>query len=171
MTFSSDITAEHARAAAEIEADVGVEQVADIYADALLGVAEKAGRTKAVLEEFDTLVGEVYARFPKLEAILGSALVSHEEKLEILDRVLGGKVSREFLDFLKVVSRHGRLDIACGRFSARRGCDTTDLRGQVRVCLTTATPLDQRPGSTTDRKPSARCWVASPWWSRSSIPR
>ena len=142
MAFSSDITAEHARAAAQIEADVGVEQVADIYADALLGVAEKAGQTEAVLEEFDTLVGQVYERFPKLEAILGSALVAHEEKLEILDRVLGGKVSSEFLDFLKVVSRHGRLDILRAILRQAR-LRYERLRGRVRVCLTTATPLEQ----------------------------
>ena len=49
------------------------EQVADIYAAALLGATEKAGQTAAVLDEFDALVGEVFPQFPKLEAILASS--------------------------------------------------------------------------------------------------
>ena len=41
MAESRDITAEHARTAAQIEADVGVEHIADVYAKALLDAAEK----------------------------------------------------------------------------------------------------------------------------------
>ncbi len=141
MPNPADITAEHARAAAEIAADVGVEQVADIYAAALLGATEKAGQTAAVLEEFDALLGEVFPQFPELEAILGSTLVSHEEKAALLDRIFAGKVSDQFLDFLKVLSRHGRLD--CLRMIRRQAQWQWDrLRGRVRVRLSTATAMD-----------------------------
>jgi len=140
MPNPADITAEHARAAAAIVADVAVEQVADIYAAALLGVTEKAGQTAAFLEEFDTVIGEVFPRFPDLEAVLGSTLVSPEEKAATLDRIFKGKVSDLFLDFLKVVSRHGRLD--CLRMIRRQAQMQLDrLRGRVRVRLSTATPL------------------------------
>ena len=44
MANPADITAEHARAAADIAADVGTEQVADIYAAALLGVTRRPAR-------------------------------------------------------------------------------------------------------------------------------
>ncbi len=137
----SDITAEHARAAAEIAADVGVQQVADIYAAALLGATEKAGQTAAVLDEFDALLGEVFPQFPELETILGSTLVWHEEKAALLDRIFAGKVSDQFLDFLKVLSRHGRLD--CLRMIRRQAQWQWDrLRGRVRVRLSTATAMD-----------------------------
>ena len=55
------------RPAAEIEADVGVEHVADVYAKALLGAAETAGQTDAVLDEFDALVADVLDRSPQFE--------------------------------------------------------------------------------------------------------
>jgi F-type H+-transporting ATPase subunit delta len=76
-----------------------------------------------------------------LEAILGSTLVSHEEKAALLDRIFAGKVSGLFLDFLKVLSRHGRLD--CLRMIRRQAQWQWDrLRGRVRVRLSTATAID-----------------------------
>ena len=117
------------------------EQVADIYAAALLGATEKAGQTAAVLEEFDALLGEVFPQFPELEAILGSTLVSHEEKAACWTASSQGRFPTQFLDFLKVVSRHGRLD--CLRTIRRQAQMQWDrLRGRVRVRLSTATPMD-----------------------------
>jgi F-type H+-transporting ATPase subunit delta len=140
MAESADITAVHARTAAQFEADVGAEQVAGVYAGALIGAAEKAGQTEAVLAEFDALVEQLFGQFPRLEDILASALVSHQEKVQILDNVLAGKVSPQFLDFLKVVSRHGRLDILRAiRYQAQLQYER--LRGRVRVRLTTATTI------------------------------
>ena len=49
MSESKDITAEHARTAAQMEADVGAEHVADVYAKALLDTTERAGQTEAAL--------------------------------------------------------------------------------------------------------------------------
>ena len=40
MPDSRDITAEHARTATDIEPDVGAEHIAEVYAQALLEVAE-----------------------------------------------------------------------------------------------------------------------------------
>jgi F-type H+-transporting ATPase subunit delta len=141
MAESADITARDARTAAEMEADVGAERIADIYAAALLGAAEKAGTTDAVMAEFDALMREVLAAFPRFEAVLSSALVSHEEKLALLDRVFAGKLSPLLLTFLKVVSRHGRLD--CLWAVHRQAHVLFDrLRGRVRVRLVTAAPVD-----------------------------
>ena len=41
MSESRDITAEHARTAAEMEADVGAEHIADVYAKGLLAATEQ----------------------------------------------------------------------------------------------------------------------------------
>jgi len=140
MAESDDITARDASTAAQIEADVGVEHIADVYGQALLGAAENAGRTEELLQEFELLVTGVLQRFPRLEAILVSALIRHEEKAGILDRVLGGRFSPLMINFLKVVSRHGRLD--CLRAIHRQTRLLYDqLRGRVHVQLTTATPL------------------------------
>ncbi len=141
MAESRDITAEHARAAAEIDADVSLERIADVYAAAALAAGEKTGKTDEAIAELDALIDELFAKFPKLEAVLASALVSHEEKCAILDRVLGGRASTAFVNFLKVVSRHGRLD--CIRVIRRQAWLQYDrLRGRVRVKLSTAAPVD-----------------------------
>ncbi len=141
MSETRDTGAEHARRAAALDADVGREQIADIYAEALLRAAEKAGRTEAVLADLDAVVGELLDVHPHLEALLASPLAPHEEKQGLLDRLLGGQIERLLLNFLKVVSRRGRLDcLRAIRRQARLQYDR--LRGRVAVQLTTAAPLD-----------------------------
>ena len=139
--MSEDLRARDARLAAEIQADVGVEHIAAVYAEAFVGAAENAGRAEALLEEIDSLFADVLDRFPQLERTLASGLISHPEKVRILDRTLGGQASPLVLNFLKVLSRHGRLD--CLRAIRRRAHAVYDrMRGRVRVRLATATPID-----------------------------
>ena len=146
MSEANDLNAEHATTAAQINADVGVEHVADVYAKGLLGATENAGLTETVLGGLDELVAAL-GQFPKLENILASALVSHDEKSAMLDRVFGGRVAPLVVDFLKVVSRHGRLD--CLRVIHRQARLLYDeLRGRVHVDLATATPV---PAALADR--------------------
>ena len=140
MSESRDITAEHARAAAQMEADAGVEHIADVYAKGLLAATERAGQTAAVLDEFDAVMTEVIGSFPKLEAVLDSILVLPEEKVALIDKTLGGRVSPMLVNFLKVVARHGRLDclraIHCQTHAAY-----DKLRRRIPVRLTTAEPI------------------------------
>ncbi len=143
MAESADIIARDAQNAARLSPDVGREKVGEIYACALLGAAEHAGQTVAVLEELETIVGEVFVRFPKLETVLGSLLVSPEEKSAVLDRVFAAQVSRLLLNFLKVVARHGRLDcLRPIRNQARKLYE--QMQGSVRVRMTTAAAVDPR---------------------------
>jgi F-type H+-transporting ATPase subunit delta len=141
MADSKDITAEHARTAAQIEADVGVEHIAAVYAKALLDATEHAKTTAAVVDEFDAVMTELLDRNPKLEAILASMLVSPEEKAGILDHILKGCASAVLVNFLKVIARHGRLD--CLRAIHGQVHVLFDaMRNRIPVRLTTATPLD-----------------------------
>jgi F-type H+-transporting ATPase subunit delta len=141
MPESADITARDARNAARFSPDVGRERIGEVYARALLGAAGKAGAGPAALEELDAIVGEVFVQFPKLETVLGSLLVSHEEKAALLDRVFGARISRLLLNFLKVVSRHGRLDcLRAIRTQARKLYE--ESLGNVGVRLTTAAELE-----------------------------
>lgn len=129
-----------ARLAAELSADVGVHHIAEVYAEAFLGATEKAGQTAALVDEFDALVRDVLDVFPKLEDVLASALVSHEEKYGVLDRVLGGRASPLLLNFLKVLARHGRMDCLRAVHAAVHRC-YDELRGRVPVRLSTAEPV------------------------------
>lgn len=140
--MSQDLPQREAQLAAKLHADVTVEHLADVYAEAFLGAAQGAGQMDALLEEFDSILTDVLGQFPDLERVLASALVSHEEKTGILDRVFGGRVSPLLLNFLKVLSRHGRLDLL--RPIHRRAHQQYDrLRGRIRVRLTTPIAIDE----------------------------
>jgi F-type H+-transporting ATPase subunit delta len=66
--------------------------------------------------------------------------LTHEERLPILDRAFGGRMSPTTLTFLKVVSKHGRLD--CLRAIARAARKQLDAaRGRVEVLVESAAPL------------------------------
>jgi F-type H+-transporting ATPase subunit delta len=130
-----------AQYAAEVNADVGLEHVADVYAEALLGAAENAGQSEALLEEFDSLMGDVLEPNPKFGEILASGFLAPEEKDAILDRVFSGRASATLLNFLKVLAQHGRLD--CLRAIHRQTRLMYDQRmNRVHVRLTTAAPVD-----------------------------
>lgn len=120
--------------------NVGAQQVAGVYAKALVGAAQKADRLDELVVELRDFLATVLDPFPKFEEVLGSALVAHEEKSQMLDRLFASKLSATMLDFLKVVSRHGRLDVLRAiAGEVERQYD--ELRGRIRVQLHTATPL------------------------------
>ena len=140
MAAALDKSAEDARTVASMEAEVGVEHIADVYAQALLSAAEKAGQTASAIAEFDALMAEVLDANPRFQAVISSAIVSPEETSGILNRVLGGRVSTLFMNFLQVVSRHGRLD--CLRSIHLQTHILYDLlQNRIRVQVITAEPL------------------------------
>jgi len=140
--MAQDPTARDAQLAAQLDADVGVQHLADVYAEAYLGAAQSAGRTEELVAEFDSFLADVLSVFPAVEQVLASPLVSADDKAALLDRLIGSQASTVFLNFLKVVARHGRLEIL--RAIHRQTHQQYDrLRGRVRVRLTTASPLSE----------------------------
>ncbi len=140
--MSQDPQARHAHLAARLDANVGKQHVAAVYAEALLNAGQEAGQADAILAEFDAFLGEVLDAFPDFESILSSRLVMHEEKEGLLDRAIGGQASPMFLSFLKVVSRHQRLDLL--RAVRRQAHERLKrIRGGVPVRIATATPIDE----------------------------
>lgn len=120
--------------------NAGQQYLSKIYAKAFLGVTEKAGTTELAVAELNSFVADVLDKLPNFEALLCSPRVSHEEKERILDRGFAGKMSVPVLNFLKVVSRHGRLD--CLRSIVRAVRQLLDhLRGRIEVLVTTAVAL------------------------------
>jgi F-type H+-transporting ATPase subunit delta len=120
--------------------DPSRQHLGTVYAKALLGAAEKVGNADQVVEELESLVSDVLNKLPQLEATLYSLRLTHEERLPILDKAFGGRLSPTLLTFLKVVSKHGRLDSlrAIAR-AARKQLNTA--RGRVEVIVQTAHPL------------------------------
>ncbi len=120
--------------------NVAARQVAVVYAKAFLAAAEKAGQTDALVDQLDG-VAQLLEQFPDFEAVLGSALVAPEEKVQVLERLFANRLAPMTLDFLKVLAQHGRLDLVRAvQIEVSRLHD--ELRGRVRVEVQTAAPLE-----------------------------
>jgi F-type H+-transporting ATPase subunit delta len=91
--------------------DVTAERIARVYATAFLDAVAKTGDSDALVDEFSSLVTDVLDKFPLFEHTLRSELVPHEDKEQSLDRLFRGRASAQVLNFLKVLSKHGRLDL------------------------------------------------------------
>jgi F-type H+-transporting ATPase subunit delta len=121
--------------------DTGMWRTAVVYAEALIAAAEKAGVADAVVQEFDSFVDDVLEPLPKLEAVLTSNFVEEEVKVKMLEKALSGKASPVFLSFLKVLTRHGRLDmLRLVHLTTHEEYDRVKKR--MRVMVSTAEPID-----------------------------
>jgi F-type H+-transporting ATPase subunit delta len=120
--------------------DIDAQRVGALYAKALLSAAEAAGQTDVVLLEFDGLVTGVLDRQPKFESILASGIVPAEEVVAVLEKAFGGRTSPLFLNFLRVLAKHGRLNSLRAVHAAAHEL-YNQMRGRVAVRVTTATDL------------------------------
>ncbi|MBC7337021.1 MAG: F0F1 ATP synthase subunit delta, partial [Clostridia bacterium] len=109
--MAQDLEARDARFAAEFAGDVTVEKIASVYAEAFLNAAEKTGQVEELVAELRAIEEEVLKPFPRFAELLGSGIINHEEKLEILNRVFEARVSPLVMNFLRVLNRRDRLDI------------------------------------------------------------
>ncbi|MGQ9562760.1 MAG: ATP synthase F1 subunit delta [Thermogutta sp.] len=140
--MSQDFDAQDSRFAAEFAGDVTVERIAAVYAESFLNAAEKNTDPAAAVAELDWIVEDVLKPYPKFADILGSNIISHEEKVGIIERVFKGRVSALVLNFLKVLARRGRLDIFLPIVRAIH--EEMDRRnGIIPVRVVTAAPLDE----------------------------
>jgi F-type H+-transporting ATPase subunit delta len=133
----TDIT-EQARPATVLDDDA--RRVGRIYAEALYGAAEKQGQAAEVLDELETLVGEVFNRVPHLEEFLASAAVGRERKAEVLRQTFQGRASDVLTRFLFVLNNHDRLGVL--RAVAQTYREMHDRKtGRVRVRVESVVPL------------------------------
>ena len=121
--------------------DVDAERLASVYASAGLDAAGGIGEQEQVVNELDAIVGEVLSLDPRLQQILASVLIAAEEKVSMLDRLFGGKVSTTTLNLLKVMARHKRLNLLRDVAKVSRKL-WQDRSGRIPVELETANPLD-----------------------------
>jgi|TARA_B100000519_G_C14194160_1_gene414581 F-type H+-transporting ATPase subunit delta len=125
----------------ETTLDTGKQQVGEVYAASLLKAAEQAGETATVLSEFQSLVEDVLNVNPQIESILGSPRIAHDEKVSMINKAFQGKATKTFLNFLKVASKHGRLDCLRVTFASFRE-QLFAQQGRLEVQVTTAQELD-----------------------------
>lgn len=119
------------------------EHVGEVYAKALLGVARKSSNTDELLNQFQTVVEEVFSKNPKLEAALNSPKLSVEQKESLLDKILGPHVDPTLLKFIKVLCRRQRLNFVRGIQRSITEFRDEEL-GRVRVLVTSAIELSSQ---------------------------
>lgn len=113
--------------------------VAQVYARALLGLAEEAEAAESVLEELEGLRA-LLDRLPELESLFASPLVEAEDKARMLEERLRGRAGDLVVDCLQVMNRKGRLGLVRELVTAYREL-YEDARGIVGVRVVTAVPL------------------------------
>jgi len=116
--------------------------VGPIYAKALLAAVGSTGNVDSVMEQFHSLIHDVFDKQPVLEMALANPKLASDEKIRVLDKVFAGKMDATLLTFLKVVSRRGRLNAIRGIYRAAASL-RDEAVGRVRVLVTTAQPLDE----------------------------
>jgi F-type H+-transporting ATPase subunit delta len=125
--------------------DVGGQRVAHVYAEALLNAAEEEHQADAVVEEFESLVDDVFRASPEMEAAFGNYAIGRHVKEEVIRKAFEGRASGVFLHFLLVLNQHERLELLRPILAAVKA--VRDQRGgRVRALVTSAAPLpdDQR---------------------------
>jgi F-type H+-transporting ATPase subunit delta len=112
------------------------------YAEALIDAAQKEGSVDAVLDELAEIEEDVLKAFPRFAEILASGRIPSAEKDRMLRALFEDRASGIVLRFLRVLNRHGRLNLlGVVRREARTLWDRRNRRIPVRV--RTAVPLDE----------------------------
>lgn len=125
----------------------GARRLASIYADALLGAAEKKNLVDAIGEELRGIVRDVLSGNPRIEQLFASPIVRRSLKEPLLARAFQGKVDEILFDFLIVLNRHDRLSLLRQVQSAyAEHCDKRAKR--VRVVVRSAVALDDKQKQT-----------------------
>ncbi len=133
-------SASNSNGAARKNFEVGAQQVATVYARALLDAAEQQKQADAVVAELDSFIVDLLDKLPQLEAVLNSMVVEPEQKIGLLDRLLGGKANPLLLNFLKTLARHDRLDVLRPVHQSIHVL-LDELRHNLRVEVRAAAPL------------------------------
>jgi F-type H+-transporting ATPase subunit delta len=123
-------------------ADVSVERLAAVYAEALLNAAQANGDVAQVLEELDSLIDDVFKNDSRIESLLGAAAVGRNARGEAINKAFAGKASATFHRFILVLNDHERLDLI--RPIRRAAHELNDDRSQrLRVHVYSAIDLTQ----------------------------
>jgi F-type H+-transporting ATPase subunit delta len=115
--------------------------VARSYAEALVDAAAKSGREDEILDELESIAATVFDAKPEFAAIFESPTISPAVKDRVLAETFDGRVESMNLDFLRVLNRHGRIDILPLVVRSARAI-VDKRRNRIHVKVKSAVPLD-----------------------------
>lgn len=84
------------------------EVVAQVYGLSLFEVAQEAGQVKDMLDEL-TQVTDLMEQYPGFQNLLGSPVLSKEERVRLVEEDFNGQVSPYLFNFLKLLAENGRM--------------------------------------------------------------
>lgn len=117
----------------EATLDVTAEQIARTYAT---GFLRAVNYEEAAVSDLEAVNEEVLRQHPQFDEAMRSAFLDHDVRVAMIDNVLGGRVAPAVVNLLKVLSNHGRMELA-GEVSrqARKLLDKKQGRADVLVRL------------------------------------
>ena len=117
-----------------------IQSIDQVYAQALLDLADEVGQLDAVADEMAQL-GELAREQPDLVCLISTRTLSVEQRGRIIENMLKGRVSDLVYRFLQVVNAKNQLDRILGIVKAvLEGLD--DRHGIVRVKAFLAVALE-----------------------------
>lgn len=120
--------------------DPGAAQVARTYAVSLLDAA--GPEADAVLEEYGAFISEVLPKTPDLAKLLLSQSLGVDDTIVLFDKTIAPYTSPLFANFLRVLTRHRRLNVF--RLIYDLATREAEKRaGKQRFQIRSATPLAQ----------------------------
>lgn len=122
--------------------DPGAKAVASLYARSYLTAAQQNNVSDAP-EELASFVDDVLAKSPDFQSLLISESLGRDEKLGLIDRVVAPKSTEFFSNFLKVLVRHGRIDLI-GAIREVVVQVQEELSGKQRVQIRSAKALSEK---------------------------
>jgi F-type H+-transporting ATPase subunit delta len=90
--------------------DPSSQAVARTYADAFLDAAA-AAKGDSALEELGSFVDDVLNKVDTLRQVLFSRIISRDDKIGVIDRIIAPRASELVTNFLRVLARHDRLTL------------------------------------------------------------
>ncbi len=126
--------------AADFYADITVEKIAKVYAEAFASAANQAGLLDESITEYESFVDLLHSQ-PTFEEILASAMVSSEEKRTLLEKTVTSQASPMFRSYLDVLARRNRLDLLRPIYYECRLL-LEKWRGRIPVTITTAVVIE-----------------------------
>ena len=121
--------------------DTDKASLGDVYAKALLGVGKSSGESEKLVDELSA-VAKVVRKLPKLQTTLESPQIAADAKQAILQKAFGGKLSKDMVNFLKIVANKGRFDcLSQISSSATRLYD--EMSGNVMAEIVTAEKIEK----------------------------